>query len=498
MQPVTFTCVHCNNLMAVGPELVGQQVRCPTCGQVVQAPMPMQQPAFVLEPAPLQPPGVVANEENPFSISTPAETPESIFGEGHDEDIFGTAAPKVEIPTDVPVPSPNGSSHTGFAPYPPPETLTVGAPPASEPIAVETIVPPSPFELQPVISAQGPATDLGATLPHEMPTQTPTEPAHEVPWPAAQMPTSAFENQSAGETPVVYSDSPAGGAFVEGAVAPADVQQRQAPERKRHSFTAVTFLAPYALISTAIAVYFGYQYYDLRSQHPLERIPDIIGEYDPAKRNPNKQTSERKVTLPPTDQKLPEKLKVQLGETLRIGDLEVRPLRIEENQFQFTIVYESGAVETRKSPHAALILHARLKNVSQDVVFHPTDPFFDRQYIADQHRSKPFTFLEVGEQKFYGGPFNYLGFRRDSRKRVFATGQENDDKPLQPGEERETRFYTFPDRDGGLLAAVHAFPDTMTWRLQLRRGLMNFKNHEYSMCAVVGVQFRAADVHKVN
>ncbi len=38
MQTVNFQCGSCGNLMAVGVEYLGQQVRCPHCQQVVMAP----------------------------------------------------------------------------------------------------------------------------------------------------------------------------------------------------------------------------------------------------------------------------------------------------------------------------------------------------------------------------------------------------------------------------------------------------------------------------
>ena len=52
MQTVNFRCGHCNNLMAVGPEFLGQQVRCPHCQNVVVAPTARPGPA----PAPAPPP----------------------------------------------------------------------------------------------------------------------------------------------------------------------------------------------------------------------------------------------------------------------------------------------------------------------------------------------------------------------------------------------------------------------------------------------------------
>src|SRR5262249_18097778 len=114
MQTVTFTCLHCNNLMAVSTEFLGQQVRCPTCNQIVQAP--------AVAPTPITATPSVAPSFEDLSLDSPRqETHESIFGETQDEDLFGTPPPKIELPPDMPTatPSANGSSHTQFAVYPP-------------------------------------------------------------------------------------------------------------------------------------------------------------------------------------------------------------------------------------------------------------------------------------------------------------------------------------------------------------------------------------------
>src|SRR5579862_9555346 len=85
MQTVNFNCSFCGKLMAVGTNLLGRNVRCPHCKQVLQAPSTAGRPTAPPPPT-LPAPGV----------STPAvESPESIFGEAHDEDLFGTRPPKV-------------------------------------------------------------------------------------------------------------------------------------------------------------------------------------------------------------------------------------------------------------------------------------------------------------------------------------------------------------------------------------------------------------------
>src|SRR5438132_11928810 len=99
MHTVTFTCPHCNNLMAVGTDHLGQDVRCPTCQNVVVAPT---------APEPVQ----------ELTVSGPADDgAESIFsGEQHDEDVFGSKPPKIEVAAGPPL---SGSMVSQFASYPP-------------------------------------------------------------------------------------------------------------------------------------------------------------------------------------------------------------------------------------------------------------------------------------------------------------------------------------------------------------------------------------------
>jgi hypothetical protein len=92
MQPVTFKCGHCGNLMAVGDEFLGRQVRCPHCQQVVVAP-PAPQPAAA-HAAPAPPP----NGADDTALLPAAGDPADIFTDDHTEDIFGGPPPRLELP----------------------------------------------------------------------------------------------------------------------------------------------------------------------------------------------------------------------------------------------------------------------------------------------------------------------------------------------------------------------------------------------------------------
>ena len=92
-QTHTFPCPFCGRRMGVGLDLLGRHVRCPHCKQVVQAPHTAGGP----------PPGEPKTEPTPsFNLPTaPQESHESIFGEVHDDDVFGARRPKVQVPTDT-------------------------------------------------------------------------------------------------------------------------------------------------------------------------------------------------------------------------------------------------------------------------------------------------------------------------------------------------------------------------------------------------------------
>src|SRR5262249_13401956 len=171
------------------------------------------------------------------------------------------------------------------------------------------------------------------------------------------------------------------------------------------------------------------------------------------------------------------------------------PIGIEQRPIRYHVETASGS-ETRAFPQDGLVLHLRLKNVSSDWVFSPTDPLFDRYYEPQRDKTaKPYTLVQVGDRFFYGGAMDIVRVARQGKRR-YIDGQENDDKPLNPGEERTTVVCTDP-RDDTLIPTVLKSAGPMTWRVQLRRGVVPFKGRDRSVTAVVGVEFTAADVKKV-
>src|SRR5262249_3524628 len=144
----------------------------------------------------------------------------------------------------------------------------------------------------------------------------------------------------------------------------------------------------------------------------------------------------------PARNPIPNHLVTTIGVPIVLGELEVTPLAVERRP---VVAYS----QTRNKPNPeritaskdALVLRLKLKNVSHDVVFNPTDPCFDRN--PRDAGDKPYTLVEVGKNYFYGGVIEYLTDAVDV-SREWLEGQENDNRVLRPGEERQTVVATHP------------------------------------------------------
>ncbi|HEY8503998.1 MAG TPA: hypothetical protein VIL46_05410, partial [Gemmataceae bacterium] len=221
---------------------------------------------------------------------------------------------------------------------------------------------------------------------------------------------------------------------------------------------------------------------------PLETLPDLFGEYPPADR---KKLSHEK--LPAPTSALPRRLIVPLGRTVRVHDLEITPLRVSEQE-RYLSESKEGKPEQAVFPGPALALHLRLKNASREVYFHPTDPAFNRRYDPEEDGPPPYSYLRVGDDRYYGGPFDWP--RKGAR--AYTPAQASDDRPLGPGEVRETVILSpprtrFEDPAG---RATSYTGGTMIWRVHLRTGLVSVGGRDYPVTSVIGVEFRNSDIRE--
>jgi len=212
--------------------------------------------------------------------------------------------------------------------------------------------------------------------------------------------------------------------------------------------------------------------------HPFENIPDTFGENDPASR--------KKVSLYrfKTDGPLPANLRAELGGKIDVGQLEITPVRVEKRLLEMFKEDKSGKKQLGQSPNKALVLRLKIKNNS-DLAFCPVDPAFNRKNAQPLTRIVVPGVAEQFTQGLAEWPF--------TSGRQYEKEQENDSKPLAPGETREYCIYTATS-DAKVVNAVQKAKEPVLWRVQLRRGVTEYNGKSVPVTALIGVEFRGSDV----
>jgi hypothetical protein len=463
MQTVNFQCGHCGNLMAVGTDHLGQQVRCPHCQQVVVAPPPAA-PA----PGPAEttfPPTFPQDHEDIFAPPAPTE------------DLFDSPGPpKLELPPSVPAP-----------------------PPLPEPTLTQTeAAQPPTLNYAPAVETTLPFMPGAAPPPGE--TTLPIDPA--APGPNWMAPT--LTDPSAG-SPAVSPATDLGAAPE--AAAGADLAAAIPRPARRPSggggwFIPVIFvpLLVYAVLVTITAVVF-WNRLQQTPPNPFDAMPDVGGD-NPGVKKDGKSRSALSYDRQTATAPLPPHLITTLGKPLRVGDLEVTPTKVERRRVR---VFVTGFERPEPCLGDSLVLRLLLRNRAADYAFVPLDNYFDRCWRG-QAGPPPLTQLEAGNGRFFGGPAQwYPRGSRDARKREWVEGRKDfDPDGLGPGEERESFVCT----DGSDPQAVRAlfgedlegqrrqgpYKGPMLWRVQVRRGLYEYGGRRLPATAVIGVAFDSKDV----
>jgi hypothetical protein len=257
-------------------------------------------------------------------------------------------------------------------------------------------------------------------------------------------------------------------------------------------------LVLYAVLCTAVA---GYLYLKLRTQptNPFDSFPDWEGDTPGVRKEKPKLSYDRKFATQP----LPEHLMVGLGQTIRVGDIEVTPTSVERRKVE--LMAEGPESKPEPSPTDALVLHLRLKNVAEDYAFTPLDNFFDRHWKPGNDGSPPLTLLQAGAETFFGGPAKWYppGRGRKERREWLAGRADLDREGLSPGRTQEAvvatdawdpavaQYLFGVDEEGNAVKKPYA--GKLLWRVQLRRGLVDWKGRRLPATAVVGVEFTDAD-----
>jgi hypothetical protein len=259
-------------------------------------------------------------------------------------------------------------------------------------------------------------------------------------------------------------------------------------------------LVSYSVLITAL---YAWALLQPKPPHPLEAVPDVNGVNPPATRRGGKvvRTHEMgrwaRLALPP-------QLRVRLGESLRLGDLKVTPLKAE---WRTVWVYTNANPNAEPGEAESLVLWMELENVSADVAFCPLDPMFYRPYTRQfQGGDVPLTCLvrgegTAGEQQYYGGfakwdlkpgghqeTLELRGLDGDPKKRL----PQDAERELGPGETMRTFVCTNPEERAAEELAGYRGP--LLYRVLLRRGLVAVNGRDRSATAVVGVAFTGAEV----
>ncbi len=472
MQNVNFRCGHCGQTLAVNPQHLGMQVRCPHCQQVVTAPTTLAgQPAPPPAPVPLPPPPpapLPQTLDTTFAFTPPVqpEEHESIFTDAtQTDDLFGQSAAKIEMPREA------------------------GAPPAPGPLLPN-------LELE--SSNPSPPTQAEGTIPYFPSAALQAVDPGNVTVPQAPMPVLSDAQQpwmspSGLETGPVESD----------ALTDAATEAILARPRSRSGWHIALFIIPlisYAALATVAAAILWFRLQD-RLPHPLKEMPDIKGDH-PTRKADGKLSIPR----PKAGQPLPAELVVRLGKTIQLGDLEIEPLKIVRGSIEIAEDKPDGPAQQYER---ALMLYLRFKNLSQDLSFYPMDRFFTRSWVPGGSKvghlnghwmppdEEPYTMLELGTKRFYGGPAAYrppvkgkaLG---DFYPNEFIKGQDFD-KILEPGQSMDTFICTDP-QDRQLTAALSKYDGDLRWRVQVRRGSVTIEGRRIPCTAVIGVDFSTSEI----
>jgi hypothetical protein len=252
---------------------------------------------------------------------------------------------------------------------------------------------------------------------------------------------------------------------------------------------ALSLVAPYAVLMTVVAATFAYKFYTSRFEHPLAVIPDLVGEYRNASQH---KLGAHSVPLPKPDQPLPPHLITSLGMPIAIGDVEITPLKIEQRPWTAYSKHKSKDEPDAVAIKETLVLMLRIKNISTDVLFYPMDPYFDRR-PKDGDRTLPFTLIDAGGKKYFGGMISYETDRGEI-EREWLDGRQADGLPLQPGQSRDVVLVTRPAYATEIRDALRTQGGEAVWRVHVRRGLYEFNGQEFAVAAVVGVRFNFSDL----
>lgn len=264
-------------------------------------------------------------------------------------------------------------------------------------------------------------------------------------------PTIDAEEMSA-EPANPFADAPA----ARGPSADADLavaRPRPIYDRGTGMMIALIFLVPYAIVMT---LFVAYLLMTANRNHPLDVLPDP----DAKKGGPRKAWRIDPKSPLTAHQKTP------LGQPLHVGDLEVTPVRVSVRE-------------------GNLVLRLRVKNTSTNWAFNPISDRFLR--VVEGPGGTPYTFVESPSvDRLYGGFVEWFKGAPGREKRI-------DDGELAPGQSEIIEIMTM-DKYRGHVEHLLQGGEPFVWRVQLRRGPVEYHGRPVSATTVVGVLVNRKDV----
>lgn len=401
-----------------------------------------------------------------------------------------------------------GESSVGFQPL----DSDVGMAPAAPPQPLSPKIPPSPPQNRPAKPASRPAPagtpEIQPSPPQIQPSPPqvrPAPPQRQAPAPVAKpappkkpsgsgffgglsgifgkggasQPDSVDDGMTFG-APELASPQETG-ASSEPAAAPMAATSTAAPPAAAASAPAATaapaegggqamlvvLFATWASIATILAAWLWFTRPD--PQGGLENLPD-----DGSLTNSGKIIS-------PFESLSPDRQVFHLGETKRIGDLAITPLRIENRRVELT--------PDRLRTEPCLVLTLRVQNLSKSKTFYPTDPVFlypdhkqqlgGNGFKAFKRRGYTYTFIQPNGNK------DKLIFSYDLAYDFDQRFESNNIPRLGPDQTAELLVVSEED------AYQQIGNGESLWRIKIRKG----KNaSDRGVAAVIGIVFDKAQI----
>lgn len=224
------------------------------------------------------------------------------------------------------------------------------------------------------------------------------------------------------------------------------------------------FLIPYAILTTLAVLYLVFV--QAPRPHPFDMMPDPMPEK-------GKGGARKAGMIIKHDYALADHQRVTLGKSVQVGkdgDLEVTAERV------------------RLTEDGDLKLYLRAKNISTSTAFEPMDEAFTK-YVPVKGVEPSYTYLESKSkkiEKLFNATFEY--------KKGLADNDKQGKALLGPNEETMIVLTTDPGDRKPYIEALAKSNDSFTWRVQLRRGFVKWKDKDVSATAVIGVDFTSDQI----